>query len=61
MRRFFAAILIVLSFASSFAERKTVRVGYYRDSPPFMNGKSESDPKGGYAYEYLQYVASYTG
>jgi len=61
MRRFFAAILIVLSFASSFAERKTVRVGYYRDSPPFMNGKSESDPKGGYAYEYLQYIASYTG
>ncbi len=61
MRRFFAAFFVIFSFAYSFAELKNVRVGYYRDSPPFMNGKSESDPKGGYAYEYLQYIASHTG
>lgn len=40
---------------------RTVKVGYFRDSPPFMCGKDESEPKNGYAYEYLQKIASYTG
>lgn len=50
---FFACI-----FAS--AEAKTVRVGYYKDAGNFMEGFSEADPKFGYAYEYLQNIASYT-
>lgn len=40
---------------------KVVRVGYNRNSEPFMNGGSEDEPKGGYAYEYLQTLAVYTG
>jgi diguanylate cyclase (GGDEF)-like protein len=40
---------------------KTVKVGYYIDSGNFMSGFSENDPKAGFAYEYLQTIAAYTG
>lgn len=42
-------------------KNKVVKVGYYIDSPPFMSGFSEKDPKEGYGYEYLQNLAIYTG
>ena len=32
---------------------KTVRVGYYKNSGNFMSGFSESDPRSGFAYEYI--------
>lgn len=40
---------------------KTVRVGYYKNSGNFMSGFSESDPRSGFAYEYIQTVAAYAG
>mgnify|MGYP002624371161 CR=1 FL=1 len=40
---------------------KTVKVGYYKDSGNFMSGVSASEPRAGYAYEYIQTVASYAG
>ena len=40
---------------------KTVKVGYYIDSGNFMSGFSEDDPKYGFAYEYMQTIAAYTG
>lgn len=56
---FLISFLLLFSFFPVFA--KTVRVGYYKDSGNFMSGNSEADPKGGYSYEYMQTIASYTG
>jgi len=39
---------------------RIVKVGYV-DTPHFSEGKSDNDVKSGYAYEYLQKIASYTG
>ena len=41
-------------------EGQTVRVGYYQRKN-FQEGTSDGTPKSGYAYEYLQQIASYTG
>lgn len=56
----------ILSFILFFSlltavHSKTVKVGYYTDSGNFMSGFSKSDPRYGYAYEYLQTIAVYTG
>jgi len=47
-------------YAHHEAARKTVRVGY-AGSENFMGGAAEGERKSGYAYEYLQLVASQTG
>lgn len=39
---------------------QVVRVGYY-PRKAFQEGTSDGTPKSGYAYEYLQQIASYTG
>ena len=39
---------------------KTVRIGYYA-SRNFQDGAGNGESKGGYSYEYIQKVASYTG
>ncbi len=59
MRKFIFCLTIF--FLCFFAHSNTVKVGYYIDSGNFMSGFSEEDPKGGYAYEYLQTISSYTG
>ena len=41
-------------------EEQIVRVGYY-PRKDFQEGTSDGTPKSGYAYEYLQQIASYTG
>ncbi len=41
-------------------EQQKIRIGWY-DADHFQEGSSEKDVKNGYAYEYLQSVASYTG
>ncbi len=42
-------------------ERKTVRVGYYRDNDAFQSGYRDDERKSGYAYEYYQELSRYTG
>lgn len=40
---------------------KTVKVGYLKNLGNLMSGDSEDDEKYGFAYEYLQSIAAYTG
>lgn len=61
------SVLSGLFPVSSFAKQvdsstgsRLVRVGYYY-SRGFQEGAEDGSPKSGYAYEYLQKVASYTG
>jgi len=42
-------------------EKKVVRVGYYEDSRGFQSGNSDDIRKTGYAYDYYQEIAKYTG
>lgn len=42
-------------------ESKIVRVGYYTDNDAFQTGYSDTVRKSGYAYEYYQEIAKYTG
>lgn len=42
-------------------EKKIVRVGYYEDNESFQFGSGDGIRKSGYAYEYYQEVAKYTG
>lgn len=54
-------IFIVLSVISSFLfANETVKVGYYM-FPGYQEGRADEEKKTGYAYEYLQKIASYTG
>lgn len=53
--------IFLLSMISISVSARTVKVGYIKDSHNFMSGLSEEDPKFGYAYEYLQTIASHTG
>ncbi len=39
----------------------TVTIGYYTEVPEFQSGSSETERKSGYAYEYYQVLAGYTG
>ena len=58
-----ALIFTILFFSpgqTAAQEEKTLRVGYYQ-SKEFQEGMTDDDPKSGYAYEYLQKVAAYTG
>lgn len=48
-------------YAEKNSTAKKVIVGYYDDNPDFQSGSSEAEPKSGYAYEYLQELAGYTG
>ena len=41
--------------------QKTVRIGYYADNDGFQSGFTDSAPKSGYAYEFYQELAKYTG
>ena len=41
--------------------RKVVRIGYYEDSEDFQSGASGDERKTGYAYDYYQEIAKYTG
>ena len=41
--------------------KKVVRIGYYEDSEDFQSGASGDERKTGYAYDYYQEVAKYTG
>ena len=41
--------------------KKVVRVGYYEDSEGFQAGASDDVRKTGYAYDYYQEIAKYTG
>lgn len=43
------------------AEKKIVRIGYYEDSEGFQSGNSDDVRKTGYAYDYYQELAKYTG
>lgn len=65
---FFLTALILIGFFPVQArtdeteeKQTTVRVGYYTDSEEFQYGASDEDHKTGYAYEYYQEVAKYTG
>jgi len=42
-------------------DEKSVRVGYYNDNEGFQTGCSDEERKSGYAYEYYQEIAKYTG
>ncbi|MCR4781285.1 MAG: GGDEF domain-containing protein [Lachnospiraceae bacterium] len=64
---FFCMFLLIFSCASpvlavekSGSEVKTVKVGYYENAS-FQEGASKKSMKRGYAYEYLQKIASLTG
>lgn len=59
LKRLFLSISLFIFILPIYA--KTVKVGYYIDSGNFMSGFSESDPKAGFAYEYMQTIAAYTG
>lgn len=43
------------------ASEKTVKVGYYYDNEGFQKGFSDNERKSGYAYDYYQEIARYTG
>jgi len=60
MKKIVLLLLSTICF-SFLVSAKTVKVGYYKDSGNFMSGFSEEDPKAGFAYEYLQTIAAYTG
>lgn len=55
-------VLFLLFFTQLFAEKnyQTVRVGYY-ENEVFQEGAAKSTVKAGYAYEYYQKLAEYTG
>ena len=45
----------------STSAEKVVRVGYFSEADSYMQGGSDTAPKSGYAYDYLQKIAGYTG
>ncbi len=58
MKKLLTSLLVFSS--ALLLSAKTVKVGYYIDAGNFMSGFMEGDEKSGYAYEYLQNIASYT-
>ncbi len=69
LRRFACTMLVLCIMAGLFSvtalgaeeKGKTVRVGYYNDSQGFQYGSGDEERKSGYAYEYYQEIAKYTG
>lgn len=59
-KKSFYVVLLTLTFVFSL-NAKVVNVGYFKDAGTFMSGLSEETPKYGYAYDYLQTIATYTG
>ena len=47
--------------AAADREAQVVRIGYFEDNDGFQTGFSDTAPKSGYAYEYYQELAKYTG
>lgn len=60
----FVLIFILFPLVISASDAKThgrvIRVGWY-SSALFQGGASDSEPKSGYCYEYLQKISSYNG
>lgn len=59
---FVSSVIFFLFFTLLFAEKnyQTVRVGYY-ENEVFQEGAAKSTVKAGYAYDYYQKLAEYTG
>lgn len=57
---FFITMMLNSPVTAGAEQSKTVRVGYVW-STNFSEGESDDEPKSGYAYEYLQKLAYYTG
>lgn len=60
IKKRFIFTVIFLTLASILSA-KNVKVGYLIDAGTFMSDMSNDEPKSGFAYEYLQSIASYTG
>ncbi len=58
MKKTLTILLLSLIFVTSLFSSKVVRIGWY-DAPGLQNGDSE-DSLGGYNYEYLKMIQSYT-
>jgi len=54
-------IILPLQIFAQNKNQKIVRVGYFQDNDGFQSGFSDSAPKSGYAYEFYQELAKYTG
>ena len=61
VRKRIVILFILSSIFTSLITAKTVKVGYFIDSGNFMSGFGPEDERAGYAYEYLQTIAAYTG
>lgn len=57
----FILISVLVPITAQAEEKAAVRVGYYNDSVEFQWGASDTERKKGYAYEYYQEIAKYTG
>jgi len=57
----FSTIIQAADTASEQTKGQTVRVGYYSDSKAFQWGSSDEEMKSGYAYDFYQEIAKYTG
>lgn len=62
----FLAVIVCFCAVASMGEQvhaedvKTVKIGYYA-AKNFQDGAGDGRSKGGYSYEYIQKIASYTG
>lgn len=59
MKRVLLSFLLILSAFHISAQ--TVKIGYYTDGSSLSNFNTKSKVKSGYAYDYVQTLASYTG
>ncbi|MCQ2465563.1 MAG: GGDEF domain-containing protein [Oscillospiraceae bacterium] len=56
-----SALTVISPDTADAYDGHTITVGYYDDCPGFQSGSSDDERKSGYAYEYLQEIAKYTG
>lgn len=61
MKRVLIAFLLTFSAFFSFAQSETVKIGYYTEGSALTHFNEKSKVKSGYAYDYVQTLASYTG